>query len=357
MKLYDYFRSSAAYRVRIALNLKGLKPSREFVHLRKNVQRSDDYLALNPQGLVPALATDGGEVLTQSLAIIEYLDETHRAPPFAPRYAVERARVRGIALEIACDIHPLNNLRVLQYLKNTLGVSDAQKDAWYKYWIDIGLEALETRLARDPATGRYLSWRRAHARGYLPGAPVGQRAAHEHRRHAVPDSHPHRSCVQRVAGVRRCGAGQAAGCGIVDAITGTLHETTPFQHGTFRRSRYSAPTSNFPFAISHCVGRNYAEHAKEMGGDATKEPPFFFCKSADAVFPVVAPAVGTVRYPLATRNLHHEIELVVAIGKRGMQLARRDSQRCRLWLRNRPRHDAPRPAKRNAREEAAVGPG
>ncbi len=155
MKLYDYFRSSAAYRVRIALNLKGLKPSREFVHLRKNVQRSDDYLALNPQGLVPALATDGGEVLTQSLAIIEYLDETQPAPAFLPTTPVERARVRGIALEIACDIHPLNNLRVLQYLKNTLGVSEAQKDAWYKYWIDTGLEALETRLVRDPATGRY----------------------------------------------------------------------------------------------------------------------------------------------------------------------------------------------------------
>jgi maleylacetoacetate isomerase len=155
MKLYDYFRSSAAYRVRIALNLKGLEPAREFVHLRKNVQRSDDYLALNPQGLVPALLTDGGDVLTQSLAIIEYLDETQPAPPLLPATQVERARVRGIALEIACDIHPLNNLRVLQYLKNTLGVSDAQKDAWYKYWIDTGLEALETRLARDSATGRF----------------------------------------------------------------------------------------------------------------------------------------------------------------------------------------------------------
>jgi len=155
MRLYDYFRSSAAYRVRIALNLKGLEPAREFVHLRKNVQRSDDYLALNPQGMVPALVTDGGEVLTQSLAIIGYLDDTHPEPPLLPAAAADCARVRGIALEIACDIHPLNNLRVLQYLKNTLGVSDAQKDAWYKYWIDIGLEALETRLARDPATGRF----------------------------------------------------------------------------------------------------------------------------------------------------------------------------------------------------------
>ena len=155
MKLYDYFRSSAAYRVRIALNLKGLTPAREFVHLRRNVQRSDDYLALNPQGLVPVLVTDGGEVLTQSLAIIGYLDDIHPDPQLLPAAAADRARVRGIALEIACDIHPLNNLRVLQYLKNTLGVSEEQKDAWYRYWIDVGLEALETRLARDTATGRY----------------------------------------------------------------------------------------------------------------------------------------------------------------------------------------------------------
>jgi maleylacetoacetate isomerase len=155
MKLYDYFRSSAAYRVRIALNLKHQKPEREFVHLRNNVQRSDDYLSLNPQGLVPALATDGGEVLTQSLAIICYLDEMFPDPPLLPAAAVERARVRSIALAIACDIHPLNNLRVLLYLKNTLGVADEQKDAWYRYWIDVGLEALETRLAREPATGRF----------------------------------------------------------------------------------------------------------------------------------------------------------------------------------------------------------
>jgi len=155
MKLYDYFRSSAAYRVRIALNLKGLVPERVFVHLRKGAQRADDYLALNAQGLVPALVTDGGDVLTQSLAIIEWLDEMHPQPPLLPADADGRARVRAIALAIACDIHPLNNLRVLQYLTGTLGVSEPQKDGWYRYWCDVGLEALETELARDGRTGRF----------------------------------------------------------------------------------------------------------------------------------------------------------------------------------------------------------
>jgi maleylacetoacetate isomerase len=155
MKLYDYFRSSAAYRVRIALNLKALAPERAFVHLRRGAQRGDDYLAVNPQGLVPALVTDTGDVLTQSLAIIEWLDETHPKPPLLPADPGGRARVRGLALAIACDIHPLNNLRVLNYLVGTLGATEAQKDGWYRYWCDVGLEALETRLAREAATGAY----------------------------------------------------------------------------------------------------------------------------------------------------------------------------------------------------------
>jgi len=155
MKLYDYFRSSAAYRVRIALNLKGLAPERVFIHLRKGAQRDEGYLAVNPQGLVPALATDDGTVLTQSLAIIEYLDEIAPSPPLLPGKAVDRARVRSLSLAIACDIHPLDNLRVLRYLLHTVGVEEAQKDAWYKYWIDVGLEALETSVAGNPATGRF----------------------------------------------------------------------------------------------------------------------------------------------------------------------------------------------------------
>jgi len=155
MKLFDYFRSSAAYRVRIALNLKNVAPERASVHLRRGAQRADDYLAMNPQGLVPALVADGGDVLTQSLAIIEWLEESYPKPALLPGDAAGRARVRSLALAIACDIHPLNNLRVLNYLTGTLGVTDEQRDGWARYWCDVGLEALETRLAREPATGAF----------------------------------------------------------------------------------------------------------------------------------------------------------------------------------------------------------
>ena len=155
MKLYGYFRSSAAYRVRIALNWKGIAPEQAFVQLRKGGQTAPDYLALNPQGLVPALVTDDGALLTQSLAIIEWLDETHPSPPLLPQGANARARVRSIALAIACDIHPLNNLRVLKYLAGPLGVAEPARDIWYRHWCDAGLAALETQLGREAATGRY----------------------------------------------------------------------------------------------------------------------------------------------------------------------------------------------------------
>ncbi|BAL26636.1 maleylacetoacetate isomerase [Azoarcus sp. KH32C] len=156
MKLYTYFRSSAAYRVRIALNLKGIAYQPVAIHLLKEggQQRKPEYLALNPAGLVPAL-DDDGQLVTQSLAIIEYLDETHPAPPLLPADALGRARVRALAQAIACDIHPINNLRVLKYLKHEFGVDDAQKDAWYRHWCEVGLAAVEAMLASDPRTGRF----------------------------------------------------------------------------------------------------------------------------------------------------------------------------------------------------------
>jgi maleylpyruvate isomerase len=156
MKLFGYFRSSAAYRVRIALNLKGLDYERAYVHLTRGggEQFAPEYRALNPQSLVPVLQ-DGEATLTQSLAIIEYLDEMYPRPPLLPLDALERARIRSLALAIACEIHPLNNLRVLRYLQHTLKVSEEQKTAWYHHWVNTGLEGLETRLARDPATAKF----------------------------------------------------------------------------------------------------------------------------------------------------------------------------------------------------------
>lgn len=154
MKLFGFFRSSAAFRVRIALNLKGLAHSDAFVHLRRGDQRSGDYLGVNPQGLVPALEVDG-ETLIQSMAIAEYLDETHPEPPFLPADPVGRARVRALAAIVACDIHPINNLRVLRYLARQLGHDQAAIEAWYNHWIASGFEALERLLATDRRTGGF----------------------------------------------------------------------------------------------------------------------------------------------------------------------------------------------------------
>jgi maleylpyruvate isomerase len=156
MKLHNYFRSSASYRVRIALNLKGLAYEYVPVHLTRagGQQFAPEFRALNPQALVPVLA-DGSETLTQSLAILEYLEETHPHPPLLPKAVAERARVRALALTIACEVHPLNNLRVLHYLSSKLGLDDAAKGEWYRYWVDQGLTALEASLTQSPLTGRF----------------------------------------------------------------------------------------------------------------------------------------------------------------------------------------------------------
>jgi maleylpyruvate isomerase len=148
------WRATAPYRVRIGLELKGLAFDYAPVHLRKGEQHEDAYRALNRQELVPTL-TDGDTVVTQSLAIIEYLDERHPDPPLLPATPAGRARVRAIALAICCDIHPLNNLRVLRYLMRTLDVGEEAKDAWYRHWIETGLAALEAQLAADASTGTF----------------------------------------------------------------------------------------------------------------------------------------------------------------------------------------------------------
>ena len=154
MKLYGYFRSSAAFRVRIALNLKGLSYDQVPIHLRRNDQTKPEYRGVNPQGLVPALEIDG-HTLIQSLAIIEYLDETHPEPPLLPSAPADRAWVRALAEIVACDIHPINNLRVLRYLTHTYGRNEGDIGAWYNHWIDAGFQALEALLAADKRTGLF----------------------------------------------------------------------------------------------------------------------------------------------------------------------------------------------------------
>jgi maleylacetoacetate isomerase len=152
--LYGYFRSSAAFRARIALNLKGIKPELRFVHLLRDggEQHKPEYRAVNPQGLIPALAHDG-HLITQSLAIIEYLDEIVPEPPLLPKTPYERARVRALAYAVACDIHPVNNLRVNQHLVKAFAADIEAQLAWQWHWIRTGFDALETMLATSPLTG------------------------------------------------------------------------------------------------------------------------------------------------------------------------------------------------------------
>ncbi|MGB4345097.1 MAG: maleylacetoacetate isomerase [Burkholderiaceae bacterium] len=164
MKLYSYFRSSASYRVRIALNLKGLTYETVPVHLLKDggEQLAPAYRQLSQDGLVPVLVTNDGQSLTQSLAIIDYLEETCATPALLPSDPLDRAWVRSLALSIACDIHPLNNLRVLRYLSNEMAVPEEAKNRWYKHWVEQGLMSVEQVLAADARTGRYCF-------GELPG--------------------------------------------------------------------------------------------------------------------------------------------------------------------------------------------
>lgn len=155
MKLYSYFRSSASYRVRIALALKGLEYEFQGIHLRRGEQSAPNFLAVNPQGLVPALVEDDGAVLTQSLAIIEYLEERYPEPCLLPPDPVNRAWVRALSQIVACDIHPINNLRILQYLEKELSLDEPARNAWVLRWIDDGFAAMEKMLQGDQRTGIY----------------------------------------------------------------------------------------------------------------------------------------------------------------------------------------------------------
>jgi maleylacetoacetate isomerase len=154
MQLYNYFRSSASYRVRIALALKGLEYDYMPVHLLKNEQLGPAFGQISPAGLVPVLQ-DGDKLLTQSIAIIEYLDETHPEPSLLPGDAFQRARIRALGQDIACEIHPINNLRVLRYLVRDLKVSEDDKNRWYRHWVETGLEVVERQLVASTDTGKF----------------------------------------------------------------------------------------------------------------------------------------------------------------------------------------------------------
>ncbi len=155
MKLIGYFRSSAAYRVRIALNLKGIAVEHAARHLRKGEQSSADYAALNPQKLVPALVLDDGSILTQSIAIMEYLEETHPEPPLLPKDPVGRARVRSLSLIVSADIHPIQNMRVMAYLRQKFDQTEESAFTWSRHWIETGFDAYEAILTRSAGTDRF----------------------------------------------------------------------------------------------------------------------------------------------------------------------------------------------------------
>ncbi len=157
MKLYTFWRSSAAYRVRIALNLKGISYEDALVHLVKDggEHKKSDYVAINPQKLVPTLIDDEGSILTQSVAMMEYLEDIQPAPSLLPGSAIERAHIRALTQAISCDIHPVNNLRILQYLTGELGISEEEKMKWYLHWLQVGFEGLETTLSNSNYTGDF----------------------------------------------------------------------------------------------------------------------------------------------------------------------------------------------------------
>ncbi len=210
MKLYGFFRSSAAFRVRIALNIKGLPYDAASIHLRRNDQARPEYRDVNPQGLVPALEVDG-HTLIQSLAIIEYLDETHPEPPLLPPTPADRARVRALAEIVACDIHPINNLRVLRYLTRTYGRDETAIGAWYNHWIDAGFQAVEALLARDPRTGVFCPRRPARPRRHRAGSAGRQRRALQARHGSLSDDHPDFRELHEAAAISGRPSGQSAG--------------------------------------------------------------------------------------------------------------------------------------------------
>jgi maleylacetoacetate isomerase len=209
MKLYGYFRSSAAFRVRIALNLKKLEYENAPIHLRRNDQTTADYLAVNPQGLVPTLK-DRGLTLIQSLAIIEYLDETYPEPPLLPRPAADRARVCGLAEIVACDIHPINNLRVLRYLTHSLGHDEAAIAAWYNHWIDARLSGARKTSRRGPTDRWVLSWGGAQSCRHCPRPPGRLCRALPARSDPLPDDHPDFRELHEARALCRSAPGQSA---------------------------------------------------------------------------------------------------------------------------------------------------